>query len=71
MARCAPTGRSAGSLDWAGLANTYFWIDPCKRITGLMLTQILPFADARVLDLFEQFERGIYAGLLERRLRPA
>jgi methyl acetate hydrolase len=67
----APTGRSAGSLAWAGLANTYFWIDPGKCITGLLLTQILPFADARVLDLFEQFERGIYVGHAKGGLRPA
>ena len=50
----APTGRSAGSLAWAGLANTYYWIDPTRRITGVILTQILPFADATVLNLFEQ-----------------
>lgn len=56
----APTGRSAGSLAWAGLANTYYWIDPTRRLTGVILTQILPFADARVLNLFEQFERAIY-----------
>jgi CubicO group peptidase (beta-lactamase class C family) len=58
----APTGRSAGSLAWAGLGNTYFWIDPARRVTGVILTQILPFADAHVLDLFGQFERAIYAG---------
>jgi CubicO group peptidase (beta-lactamase class C family) len=58
----APTGRSAGSLAWGGLANTYYWIDPTGRVTGLLMTQILPFADACVLDLFERFERGIYAG---------
>ena len=58
----APTGRSAGSLAWAGLANTYFWIDPTRRLTGVILTQILPFADATVLNLFERFERAIYAG---------
>ena len=23
-----PGGRGAGSLAWAGLGNTYFWIDP-------------------------------------------
>jgi methyl acetate hydrolase len=56
----APTGRSANSLAWAGLANTYFWLDPTRRITGVIMTQILPFADARVLGLFEQFERAIY-----------
>jgi methyl acetate hydrolase len=57
----ADTGRAAGSLAWAGLANTYYWIDPTRRITGLILTQILPFADPTVLTLFANFERAIYA----------
>ena len=56
----APTGRSAGSLAWAGLANTYFWLDPARDVTGLILTQILPFADAAVLDTFGKFERAVY-----------
>ena len=56
----APTGRSAGSLAWAGLANTYYWIDPTKRLTGVILTQVLPFADPTVLGLFESFERAVY-----------
>ena len=59
----APTGRSAGSLAWAGLANTYFWLDPARRVAGVILTQILPFADPAALGAFEQFERAIYAGL--------
>jgi CubicO group peptidase (beta-lactamase class C family) len=57
----APVGRSAGSLAWAGLANTYFWIDSTRRVAGVMLTQVLPFADARVLEMFEQFEHAMYA----------
>jgi len=57
----APTGRSAGSLAWAGLANTYYWIDPSKRVAGVIMTQILPFADPTVLDLFGQFESAVYA----------
>ena len=56
----APTGRSAGSLAWAGLGNTYFWIDPRQRVGGVILTQLLPFADPKVLDLFGQFEAGVY-----------
>jgi CubicO group peptidase (beta-lactamase class C family) len=56
----APTGRSAGSLAWAGLANTYFWLDPSRHVTGLILTQILPFADAAVVNLFGRFERAVY-----------
>jgi CubicO group peptidase (beta-lactamase class C family) len=55
-----PAGRSAGSLAWAGLFNTYFWVDPTKRITGTIMTQLLPFADQHVLDLFAQFESGLY-----------
>ncbi|MBV9323447.1 MAG: beta-lactamase family protein [Chloroflexi bacterium] len=58
----APVGRSAGSLAWAGLANTYFWIEPKRRVTGVILTQVLPFADPAVLSLFENFERAVYAG---------
>ena len=59
----SPNGRSAGSLAWAGLGNTYFWIDPVQRVSGVILTQILPFADAKVLDLFAQLERGVYTAL--------
>ena len=41
-------GRSAGSLAWAGLANTYYWIDPARDVTGVILMQLLPFADGKV-----------------------
>lgn len=56
-----PGGRSAGSLAWAGLANTYFWIDPQRRRGGVICTQILPFADPTVLRLLGEFERAVYA----------
>ena len=59
----APNGRSAGSLTWAGLANTYFWIDRKKRVGGVIMTQILPFADPIVLDLYGAFERSVYRDL--------
>ncbi|MET0219267.1 MAG: serine hydrolase domain-containing protein [Tardiphaga sp.] len=58
-----PEGRSAGSLAWAGLANTYYWIDPVRDITGVILMQVLPFGDARCLDAFAGFERGVYAAI--------
>ncbi len=58
-----PEGRSAGSLAWAGLANTYFWIDPTRNVSGVILMQLLPFADKICLEAFAGFERGIYAGL--------
>jgi CubicO group peptidase (beta-lactamase class C family) len=56
----AHTGRSAGSVAWAGLGNTYFWLDPKHKLAGLLCAQILPFADARVLDAFARFETAIY-----------
>jgi CubicO group peptidase (beta-lactamase class C family) len=58
-----PEGRSAGSLAWAGLANTYFWIDPSRDISGVILMQVLPFADRMCLETFAGFERGVYAAL--------
>ena len=47
----------------AGLANTYFWIDPARNVTGVILMQLLPFADAKALEAFAGIERGVYAGL--------
>jgi len=58
-----PQGRSAGSITWAGLGNCYYWVDSIKRVCGVILTQIFPFADKTVLNLFSQFEAGIYRGL--------
>src|ERR1700704_2311374 len=53
----------AGSISWAGLLNCYFWLDPVKKVTGAMFTQVLPFYDERVVALYGEFERGLYAGL--------
>jgi len=55
-----PSGRSAGTVSWGGIYNTYYWLDPGRRVAGVILTQILPFADARVLGLYGRFERAIY-----------
>lgn len=54
-------GRNAGSLAWAGLANTYYWIDPQHDLAGVIVTQILPFADPKALDLLHAFEREAHA----------
>jgi len=58
-----PGGRGAGSLAWAGLGNTYFWIDPAKGIAGVILMQLIPFADAKALRLLGDFERALYSNL--------
>ena len=67
MINTKPTaeGRSAGSLAWAGLANTYYWIDPTRNAGGVILAQLFPFADKKVLDLFGGFERAVYERLDE------
>jgi CubicO group peptidase (beta-lactamase class C family) len=59
----APTGRAAGSLAWAGLANTYFWIDRRKRVAGVFLSQVFPFYDHTAVDLFGKFETEVYRAL--------
>jgi methyl acetate hydrolase len=58
-----PNGRSAGSVTWAGLRNTYYWLDPAKRVAGVIMTQILPFADPQAVALYGAFERAVYAAL--------
>ena len=58
--QAGPDGRSAGSLTWGGLLNTYYWIDPVKRVAAVFMTQVLPFVDVRALRIYRQYERGIY-----------
>lgn len=58
-----PGRRSAGSLAWGGLANSYYWIDPVCRVTGVWATQLLPFYDPCAVAAFENFERAVYASL--------
>jgi methyl acetate hydrolase len=59
-----PAGRSAGSLAWAGLGNTYFWIDPAGGVAAVILMQLLPFADPKALALLDSFEKAVYAALV-------
>ena len=58
-----PGGRGPGSLAWAGLGNTYFWIDPAKGVAGVVLMQLSPFADPKALALLDGFEKTLYAAL--------
>jgi CubicO group peptidase (beta-lactamase class C family) len=55
-----PGRRSAGSLAWAGVFNTYYWLDPKRQVAGALLTQVLPFADPTVLTLLDEFETAVY-----------
>ncbi len=60
-----PTGRSANSLMWAGVHNTFFWIDPVRRLTAVLLMQLLPANDETVLDMLVRFEIAAYQALVE------
>jgi methyl acetate hydrolase len=59
----APTGRPAGALAWAGLANLYFWIDRKNGIGGFWATQILPFADPPSVGGYIDFETAVYRAM--------
>ena len=58
-----PGARSAGSLSWAGIFNSYYWIDPAKRVAGVIMMQILPFCDVKAIPVYERFEHATYQSL--------
>ncbi len=58
-----PEMRRAGTGDWAGLANCYYWIDRKTGIAAAFLTQVLPFFDARIIETLGQFEASVYAAV--------
>jgi len=57
----ALTGRPSGTLMWAGLSNSYYWIDRTSGIGGAYLSQVLPFADVRSMGLFFEMETAVYS----------
>lgn len=59
----APTGRPAGALAWAGLANLYYWIDRRNGVAGFWATQILPFVDPTSVVGYLDLETAAYAGI--------
>lgn len=61
----APTGRPAGALGWAGLANLFFWIDRRNGIGGFWATQILPFADPVSFGGYMDFETAVYRNAMK------
>jgi CubicO group peptidase (beta-lactamase class C family) len=60
-----PFARSAGSMSWAGIFNTEFWIDPTRGIGGVLMMQYLPFYDAAAIATLQEFERRVYEGLAD------
>lgn len=56
-------GRRAGTLSWAGIFNTYYWIDRASDVAGAIFVQVLPFGDAICLRLRDEFERAVYTSV--------
>lgn len=56
-------GRAAGSMSWAGLANTFQWIDPTNGVSAVWGTQLLPFMEPRTVAALRRFERAVYDAL--------
>ena len=53
-------GRGANTMSWAGIYNTFFWIDREKQVAAVLMTQLLPFLDAGASKLLEDFDRAVY-----------
>jgi len=62
------TGRSKNTAFWAGLANLWWWCDRENGVAGIVCTQILPFADAKVVGLWVDVETQIYEALAATKL---
>ena len=56
-----PGMRSAGTGAWSGLFNTYYWIDRAAGVGGVIMTQVLPFFDAKIVEAALAFEVAVYA----------
>jgi CubicO group peptidase (beta-lactamase class C family) len=56
-----PGMRAAGSQSWAGVLNTHYWFDPASDVAGVIMTQSLPFVEPRYMQLYEAYEKAVYA----------
>jgi CubicO group peptidase (beta-lactamase class C family) len=57
------SSRSQGSMSWAGIFNTEFWIDPARGVCGVLMMQYLPFYDADAIATLQGFEKHVYDSL--------
>lgn len=63
--RIEKTGRSAGSMQWGGLPNLFWWINPGDGVCGCYWGQLLPSGDPQSFQLYEGFEKAVMDSLKE------
>lgn len=54
-------GRKPGTVFWAGMMNTFFYIDYKSGVTACIFTQHIPFNHPETTSLFDKFSRIIYS----------
>ena len=59
-------GRASGSMAWAGVYNTFFWIDPTGKTTAVLMMQLLPFMDDAAKAVLEEFELAVYGSTAQK-----
>jgi CubicO group peptidase (beta-lactamase class C family) len=65
-AKAVPNSRGANTMSWAGIHNTFFWIDREKQVGAVLMSHMLPFLDPRAAKLLEDFDRAVYAMIVRR-----
>jgi methyl acetate hydrolase len=57
----SPEGRPAGTLMWAGVENTFYWIDPRRSLCAVIMMQFFPFLDPQGAGMLGDFTKAVYA----------
>ena len=60
-------GRAAGAYSWAGIVNTYFWVDPARDLAAVLMLQLAPFASRASVELLQRFESAVYTDCFRER----
>ena len=58
-----PGRRSIGAFSWAGIVNTFFWVDPARDLAAVLFLQLAPFASRASIDMLQRFEAAVYEDL--------
>ena len=53
-------GRKANAGSWAGLFNSYYWVDREAGTYGIFGTQVLPFYDGVAIETLLELEQAVY-----------